>query len=325
MNVLPIAKQASVVASLVEGNSIRATERMQQVHRDTVMRLGADAGEACQRLHHQLVRGLDVAELELDELRAFVGKKQRRIAKDEDAGTLGDQYTYLAFDRNKKLIVSFATGKRDAPTTDALVRDLRGRIVNRPQVTSDGFDPYVEAVEKAFGADVDYAMLIKDYESDLAARKAQHRYSPGRITASEKRIVSGDPDPDRIYTSFVERTNLTVRMSQRRFTRLTNGFSKKIQNHRAAVALFAAHYNFCRVHETLRMTPAMASGLTDHVWSIAELLTRAFGTPPDVAPPAPPLPVDDGPQPMSRAAVGGEVRAYNAGRPTLRVIRGGRA
>jgi IS1 family transposase len=326
MNVLPIEKQASVVGALVEGTSIRATARQTDVDRETVMNLGVDAGEACASLHNALVRDLNVAELELDELWAFVGKKQKRVAEKDDPMAVGDQYTYLGIDRNRKLIVSFATGKRDDPATQAFVVDLRARILNRPQITTDGFIPYVEAIEKAFGADVDYAQLIKDYEGDPGARKAQHRYSPGKITSIEKRRIMGRPDEDRICTSHAERLNLSVRMSQRRFTRLTNGFSKKLRNHRASVALFAAHYNFCRVHETLRMTPAMAAGLTDHIWSIRELLDRAFATPPNTAPPAMPIPpVDDGPAPLSRAAIGGAVLAYRPGRPTLRVIRGGRA
>lgn len=324
MNVLPLAKRASVVASLVDGSSIRATERMQEVHRDTIMRLGVEAGEACLRLHHVMIRDLNVSELELDELWAFIGKKQKRVTKEDDAKAMGDQYTYLGIDRNKKLIVSFVTGKRDLTTTDAFVRDLRGRVLNRPQVTTDGFEPYVEAIDRTFGSEVDYAVLIKDYASDPTAKKAQHRYSPGKITSIEKKVVQGAPDEGRICTSHVERLNLTVRMSTRRFTRLTNAFSKKVRNHRASVALFVAHYNFCRVHEALKMTPAMAAGITDHVWSISELLEQALATPPDAAPPAPPMPRDDGPSPMSRAAVGGMVMAYGAGRPTLRVIRGGK-
>jgi IS1 family transposase len=287
------------------------------------MRLGVRVGQGCATLHDRMMRRLNVSLLEVDEVWSFVGKKQKRVTEEDDP-SLGDEYAYLGIDATKKAIVSFAVGKRTAGTTQGFVSDLRMRIVNRPQVTSDGFEPYVEAVEKAFGSDVDFAQLIKEYESDLSARKAQHRYSPGRITASERRIVTGKPDPERICTSYVERQNLTLRMQQRRFTRLTNAFSKKPENHRAAVALYAAWYNLCRVHETLRMTPAMAIGVADHVWSVAELVEAALALPPTAGPMVPPTPVDDGPQPMSRAAVGGAVLAYNAGRPTLKVIRGGR-
>jgi IS1 family transposase len=274
MNILPVEKQIQAIAALTEGMSIRATERLTGAHRDTIMRLGVRVGQGCALLHDRLMYGLNIGVVEIDELWAYVGKKQARV----DVGEVvekGDQYTFLAIDGTNKAIVSYLTGKRNAVSTRAFISDLRQRVVNQPQITTDGFPHYVEAIRIMFGPQVDYARLVKNYRS-VRGNEAAIRYSPGNIVSVSTEVVTGTRDR-RISTSYVERTNLTVRMSQRRFTRLTNGFSKKLENHQAAVALFAAHYNLCRVHETLRTTPAMALGVSDHIWSIGELLDAAIG------------------------------------------------
>lgn len=248
------------------------------------MRLGIRVGEACGRLHDHLFRGLNVATVELDEQWAFVGKKQKRVRHD-DLAELGDAYLFIALAANAKAVLSYVVGKWSADNTLALAYDLRRRIVNRPQITSDGFPAYPEAIDFAFGLDVDFAQLVKVYQSP-PGNSAEVRYSPGSIRDIETKVICGKPDPARISTSYVERFNLTTRMQMRRFTRLTNGFSKKLDNHKAAIALHVAHYNLCRVHETLRMTPPMALGVADHVWSVAELLNAATSEPSE--PPAQP-------------------------------------
>ena len=270
MNILPFERQIMCIAALTEGVSIRATERLTDTHRDTIMRLGVRVGEGCARLHDDMMRGLQVPILEFDEIWGYVGKKQRRTGLGET--NKGDQYTFTALDATGKAIISFVTGKRTAATTRAFVADVAERVINRPQISSDGFSPYVDAIERAFGADVDYTQLVKHYEAEHAV-EAKRRYSPPDVVRVHQRHVSG-----RLHhasTSYVERSNLTVRMQQRRFTRLTNAFSKKLRNHRVAVALFVAHYNLCRVHETIRMTPAMALGVADHIWTIGELVEAA--------------------------------------------------
>ncbi len=291
MNILPFAKKVRAISALVEGCSIRSTQRMCQVNRETIMNLGVSVGEACQRLHDALMRDLHVNLLELDEIWSFVGKKERRRTE-KDPPEMGDQYTFLGIDGTKKTIISFVTGKRDGDSTEAFAQDLRGRIVNRPQISSDGFGCYPDAIRRAFGSDVAYAQQIKVYG---ITEVEERRYSPPKCIAVETRIISGRPDPDHICTSYVERQNLTVRMQIRRYTRLTNAFSKKLRNHAAATALYVAWYNFCRVHETLRATPAMAIGVADRVWSIAELIDAACS----IAPP-PPLPAPEQIAPPTR-------------------------
>ncbi len=287
MNVLSFDKQVRVVASLVEGCSIRGTERLCGVNRETIGSLGLSVGEACRNLHDNLMTDLQVNVLEVDEIWSFIGKKQKRVKPTDDA-EFGDQYTFIGLDANKKAIVSFLTGRRDADSTDAFALDLRHRIVNRPQVSSDGFGPYVEAINLAFQYDVDFAQIVKVYGSPDGD---DHKYSPPKCISAQRSTVCGNPDWDHISTSYVERQNLSMRMSQRRFTRLTNAFSKKLRNHRASVALYAAHYNFCRIHETLgRITPAMAIGVADHVWSVAELVETAMSmAPPSWEPPVAPV------------------------------------
>lgn len=274
MNHLSIEKQIAAVAALCEGMSIRATERLVGAHRDTIMRLGVRVGQGCARLHDAMMQGLHCNALELDELWAYVGKKQARVEVAETAEK-GDQYTFLALDASRKAIVSYFTGKRSGMSTRYFISDLRQRVINQPQITSDGFQHYVPAVTAIFGPQVDFAMVVKNYRT-VRGNEAAIRYSPGNIVSVSKQVVAGRPNQRHVSTSYVERVNLSVRMGQRRFTRLTNGFSKKLENHQAAVSLFVAHYNLCRVHETLRMTPAMALGVADHIWTVGELVAAAL-------------------------------------------------
>ncbi len=279
MNILPIEKQIAAIAALTEGCNIRATERLTDTHRDTVMRLGVRVGEGCARLHDRIMRDLQVPILEFDEIWGYVGKKQRRVEPGET--DKGDQYTFTALDATSKAIISYVTGKRNEATTRAFVNDVWERIVNRPQITTDGWGPYIDAVAECFGDGADYAQLVKHYAADHSV-EAKRRYSPPYVVRVDRLVVSGHPR--HISTSYVERSNLTLRMQQRRFTRLTNGFSKKLRNHRAAVSLYVAHYNLCRIHETIRMTPAMALGVADHIWTIGELVEIATAPEPEGKP-----------------------------------------
>lgn len=267
MNILPIEKQIATIGALTEGVSIRATERLTGIHRDTIMRLGMRVGEGCEALHDRLFCGLQVPILEFDEVWGYVGKKQRRTKPGETE--LGDQYTFTALDATSKAIIAYRTGKRTEETTRAFVNDVWERISNRPQTTTDGYGPYIEAVAECFADGCDFAQLVKHYAADHSV-ESKRRYSPPQVVRVERMVVSGRPR--HISTSYVERSNLTLRMQQRRFTRLTNGFSKKLRNHKAAVSLFVSHYNLCRVHEALRMTPAMQLGVTNHIWTIGELI-----------------------------------------------------
>ena len=273
MNILPHDKQTAIIAALTEGVSIRATERLTGVHRDTIMRLGVRAGIGCAKLHNALMRDLRVSRIELDEIWQFVGKKRRQVTEN-DPPEIGDQYTFLALDGTSKAILAHRTGKRDYPNTHLFVSDLRERVVGAPEISADAFRAYPRAIEQAFGANVHFGVIEKTYAADPGSIEAWRRYSPGNVVAVARQVVSGYPIT--ISTSYVERQNLTLRMSQRRFTRLTNGFSKKLENHMAAVALYVMHYNFCRVHEAHRVTPAMQLGLADHVWTISELIEAAL-------------------------------------------------
>lgn len=276
MNRLPIERQTEIIAALTEGCSIRATERMTGAHRDTIMRLGVKIGLGCDRLHDRMMRNLNVDYIELDELWSFVGKKQKRTTPD-DGTDKGDQYIYTALDRFNKAIISYQIGKRDANNTRRFMYDLRERVLNAPQISSDAFPAYPEAVWSAFGDECHYGQVVKQYVGEPPINAAR-RYSPGVVTGIRKERIRGFPVNHMISTSHVERSNLTARMASRRLTRLTNGFSKKLENHKAAFSLFVSHYNLCRVHETLRATPAMALGLTDHPWSIAELIEATAET-----------------------------------------------
>jgi IS1 family transposase len=284
MSVTSQETQVRIISALTEGCSIRATERLTGAHRDTVMRFSVRVGEGCERLHDRMMRDLQVATIECDEQWDYIGKKQKRVRQD-DPGEFGDVWLHVAISATHKAVISYVVGKRDHEYTEQLALDLRTRILNRPQITSDGYAPYVGAIRAAFGTDVDFATIVKKYVGDSNLPDAAHRYSPGHVAGVEKSVIRGRPDPEKISTSYVERFNLSTRMASRRFTRLTNAYSKKLDNHRAAVALWIAFYNFCRVHEALRCTPAMALGVTDHIWSIGELIAAAL-EPSDV----PPLP-----------------------------------
>jgi len=273
MNILSRDKQIEIIAALTEGCSIRAVERLTGVHRDTIMRLGARVGRGCARLHDYRMLGLRVGRIELDELWSFVGKKQKRVSRKDEAVT-GDQYVFTALASTSKAIISYRVGKRNGENTEAFVADLRERVIGTPEISSDGLHYYETAVRFAFGNRVAYGQIIKSYVGE-PPKDAARRYSPGVVVAVNRQVISGAPA--QISTSYVERSNLTIRMSSRRFTRLTNGFSKKLENHEAAMGLLVAHYNLCRVHEAKRVTPAMSLGLTDHPWSIGELLDAALG------------------------------------------------
>lgn len=271
MNRLNLTRRTQIIHSLVEGNSIRSTERMTDTHRDTVMRLLVEVGEGCKALLDTEMHDLTCRRIEVDEIWAFVGKKQRQLLPTDDRSKVGDQWTYVAIDPETKLIPVHRVGKRDLLTATAFMCDLADRLTNRVQLSSDALAAYVDATEQAFGGEVDYGQAVKIYEAEAAG---VGRYSPPHVVRSEKTAIVGNPDEDLISTSLVERQNLTMRMSMRRFTRLTNGFSKKVENHRAAVALHFAHYNFVRLHSTIRCTPAMAAGVSRHLWSLEELVER---------------------------------------------------
>ena len=316
MNILSREKQVRAIAALTEGCSIRATARLVEADRETVMYLGVRVGDGCRRLLDGMLRNLQVGVIELDEQWAFIAKKAKRV-RPEDPREYGDCYLFLALDATSKAVLSYVVGKRSGENTRAIVSDLRARVLNRPQITADGWPAYPDAIDAAFGNDVDFATIVKNY-AVTAGNEAAVRYSPGKIRSTETTIVRGDPDPAKISTSYVERFNLTTRMQSRRFTRLSNGFSKKLANHQAAIALHITHYDLCRVHETLRCTPAMALGVTDHVWSIGELIEAALN-----APEPPPLTTPTRPRGMSASKAKDE-RSDGRGR-RLYVIKGGKA
>jgi IS1 family transposase len=273
MNRLPLERRAQIVGMLVEGNSLRATARLADVSLNTVTKLLLDVGAACEVYQDQALRNLKCRRIQCDEIWAFVYAKAKNVPK-EHTGEFGygDVWTWTALDADTKLIPSWAIGRRDGFTAQAFIRDLASRLATRVQLTTDGHKVYLEAVEGAFGNAIDYAMLVKMYEGDSGkSAPAERRYSPAVCTGSREQRITGNPDPEHISTSFVERQNLTMRMSMRRYTRLTNAFSKKLDNHKAAVALHFMWYNFGRIHKTLRVTPAMEAGVSDHVWSLAEI------------------------------------------------------
>lgn len=277
MNRLPLARRAAILGMLVEGNSLRATSRLADVSINTVTKLLLDAGEACERYQDEKLRALKLRRVQCDEIWSFVYAKSKNVplAHQGELG-FGDVWTWVAIDSDTKLVPSWAVGRRDGFTAAAFIRDLADRLSTRVQLTTDGHKVYLEAVEGAFGNAIDYAMLIKTYEGDSGKKApAERKYSPAVCTGEFKQRITGNPDPDFVSTSHVERQNLTMRMSMRRFTRLTNGFSKKLDNHKAAIALHYMHYNFARIHKTLRVTPAMEAGIADHVWSAEEIVRLA--------------------------------------------------
>jgi IS1 family transposase len=270
MNRLSTEQRARIVGALVEGNSIRATCRMTGAAKNTVVKLLADLGAACSRYQDEHLRNLYSRRIECDEIWSFCYAKAKNVP-DEHRGEFGygDVWTWTAIDADSKLIPCWLVGERTQADAISFMSDLADRMSQRIQITTDGLKAYRDAVEVAFGTNVDFAQLIKDYGRDPS--EPESRYSPAKCMSSETRIMQGDPDKRHISTSYVERQNLTMRMGIRRFTRLTNGFSKKVENLAAAVSLHFMHYNFARVHKTLGMTPAMAAGVADHVWSMAEI------------------------------------------------------
>ena len=273
MNKLSDDKRARILNLLVEGMSMRAITRIEGVGINTVARLIDAAGEAAAEYHDATVRGIaGNRRIECDEVWAFVYAKKRNVARAKAAPDgAGDAWTFSAIDAGSKLVVSYLVGNRDGMTAIDFMDDLRKRLEDRPQISTDGLGAYLEAVEGAFGGDVDYAQVIKEYGKDLAEER-EHRYSPPVCTKIDKRRVEGNPDMKPANTSYVERSNLTVRMGNRRFTRLTNAFSKKIEKHSAMVSLFFYHYNFCRIHKTLQVTPAMEAGITDTLHDMHKLV-----------------------------------------------------
>ena len=268
MNFLDNTTRAKVIGCLIEGCSVRATVRMTGVSKPTILKLLADLGAACAAYHDRYVRNLRVRRLQADEIWQFVGAKAKNASPEKKQEGWGDVWTWVGIDADTKLVVSYLVGGRDGGWAQEFMQDCASRINGRVQVTTDGHRMYLDAVEGAFGIDCDYAMLQKIYGASM---DNETRYSPAKCIGCDMKVVSGNPDPKHVSTSFVERQNLTMRMHMRRFTRLTNAFSKKVENHAHSVALHYMFYNFCRIHRTLRVTPAMQAGLSDHVWSLEEL------------------------------------------------------
>ena len=273
MNRLSLEDRAQILGLLVEGNSLRAASRLADCSINTVTKLLVDMGAACSEYQDKTLRNLPCKRVQVDEIWAFVYAKERSVLRAKQApATAGDIWTWTAICADTKLVPSWLVGDRSGETAKRFICDLSGRLANRIQLTSDGHKVYVNAVEEGFGAAVDYAQLVKVYGQVF---EGQRRYSPPEIIGTERICCQGNPDPDHVSTGYVERQNLTMRMSMRRFTRLTNAFSKKVENHAHAVALHFMWYNFGRVHKTLRITPAMAAGVCDHVWSLEEVAALA--------------------------------------------------
>lgn len=269
MNSLSIDERIRVVAALVEGNSIRSTSRMTGIARNTVTKLLVDLGQACMAFHDKHVRNVPVRRLQCDEIWAYIGAKAKNVSVEKKEIGWGDIWTWVGIDADTKLVVSYLIGGRGADWAMDFMQDCASRIRGRVQITTDGHKAYLEAVEQSFGMDVDYAQLQKIYGSSL---ENETRYSPATCIGCDMKVVSGNPDPKHVSTSYVERQNLTMRMGMRRFTRLTNGFSKKLENHGYAVAVHFMYMNYVRIHSTLRVTPAMEAGLSNHAWDLAELV-----------------------------------------------------
>jgi IS1 family transposase len=278
MNYLSREKQIEIIAALCEGVGQRAVTRLTGVDRKTVARLALRVGMGCMELHDRIMVGIRTERLELDEAWSFVAKKQKNVQRHE-IHAKGDQYIFIAMAGTQKAIVSWGVGKRNMDSTMEFLHDLRGRVIGQPEISTDGFHPYRLAIRDAFGDSASHGVIVKTYSVTHLVKEAQGRYSPAAVVAVERQVVSGDPD-QYVSTSYVERQNLSLRMGSRRFTRLTNGFSKKLDNHVAAVALYVAHYNLCRIHEALRTTPAKALGVADRAWTIGALIDAALATQP---------------------------------------------
>lgn len=274
MNRLPISKRSQILGCLTEGMSMRASSRVCDVSINTVTKLLIDVGTACEAYQLEHLVGITAKRVQCDEIWCFVGEKEKNVPwQRRGQFGRGDVYTWVALDADSKLVISWLVGRRTMPYAKAFMRDVASRLANRVQLSTDGHRPYFVAVDEAFGSEIDYAQLVKLYDSSNA--NDEKRYSPAVCTGAIRTKVTGNPDDDHISTSYVERQNLTMRMQMRRFTRLTNGFSKKVENHANAVALHYMFYNFARIHKTLRVTPAMQAGVSDHVWSLEEIAKLA--------------------------------------------------
>ncbi len=272
MNKAPLKTRVQILQMLCEGSSMRSISRITGVSINTVSKLLIDAGKACAAFHDDKVQGVEAKRIQCDEIWSFTYAKAKNVPTAKAApAEAGDTWTWTAIDSESKLIVSYLVGGRDSEYAMAFMDDLRARLANRVQLTTDGLKAYLEAVEGAFGGDIDYAMLIKLY-GEPASRTDQRRYSPAICTGARRERVEGDPDMSKVSTSHVERHNLSMRMHMRRFTRLTNAFSKKFENHCHMVALYTVFYNFCRIHKTLRVTPAMAAKVADRLWDLADIV-----------------------------------------------------
>ena len=268
MNKLSTEQRGRIVGCLVEGMSIRATVRVTGAAKNTVVKLLLDLGAACSEYQDGALQNLTCKRVEVDEIWAFVGAKQKNV-KAHHPEEWGDAWTWVALDADTKLVPSWLVGPRNTSSAVTLMRDLASRLAHRIQLTTDGYRPYMVAVPDAFGEEIDFATLHKLYGNDPTL--TEKRYSPASCIGTERHIITGEPDAEHISTSYIERQNLTMRMSMRRFTRLTNAFSRKVENLAAAVSLHFMHYNFGRVHKTLGVTPAMAAGVTDHAWTFREI------------------------------------------------------
>ena len=286
MNVLSREKQIEVIAALCEGVGIRTAARLTGVNRGTVGSLALRVGMGCMELHDRIMVGVRTERLELDEAWSFVGKKQKNV-KGHELKAKGDQYVFIGMAGTQKAIISWGVGKRNADSTTEFLHDLRSRVIGQPEISTDGFHPYRPAIREAFGPDAQHGVIVKTYSVTHLAKDAVTRYSPAAVVAVSREVVSGEYE-QYVSTSYVERQNLSLRMSSRRFTRLSNGFSKKLDNHVAAVALYVAHYNLCRVHEALRTTPAKAICVADRAWSIAQLVDAALNVAPALPTETPP-------------------------------------
>lgn len=276
MNKLSIKDRAQIVALLVEGNSINSTCRITGKSKNTVLKLLAEVGQACALYQDRVMMGLTSKRIQCDEIWSFVGCKEKNVPDDvKGVFGIGDVYTWTAIDADTKLVPCWHVGTRGAVSAGIFMDDLASRLANRIQLSTDGHKMYIDAVEEAFAGDIDYAMLIKQYGNEGMPVEAARRYSPAECTGIETRRINGNPDEKHISTSYVERANLTMRMNMRRFTRLTNAFSKKLENHMHAISLHFMYYNFCRIHKSLRVTPAMEAGIDDHVWTVEEVITMA--------------------------------------------------
>jgi IS1 family transposase len=274
-NILSIEKKISAISALVEGSSIRSIERMTGIHRDTIMRLGVRMGEGCKRLMDEKLRGLNSRTIEVDEIWGFVGMKQKTANRFNAGDELGDVWTWIALDAETKLVPTFAIGARNQTMADTFIEDLASRLSHRVQISSDALPAYRGAIERAFGTDADYGSIVKTFNSSQL--EEARRYSPPEVVSVQRHVISGSPDTSLISTSHVEKQNHTLRMHCRRLSRLTNAFSKKLENFKAAVALHYGYYNFVKMHRSIRCTPAMAAGVVSSPWTVTNLVEMIEG------------------------------------------------